>query len=419
MGNGFDAGRHLENLTGGVEDTGAPPLREPDSWWWQGPLLGVGGARYQFKAETPEAACLFKDLGAGFPRVEVGADNTRNATIFGLAEHPDGSGRWVMHRNKGRPIVDSDPGVHLDTVIAHMNRSLLDSSTDRVHLHAGAVVEPSTGMAALLLGPSGSGKSVLTTALSLSGFKYLSDEAPGLDPDTGELHPYPKPITLKASAARFFPTRGLLGGKLIADRTRWARYIGVSELGGVAAPARVGLIVALQTSPERGTRIDLLHPAQALSIMAANNFDLERQGIVGFKSLADLAARRPAVQLWVDDLDEAVDLLRSRFMAPAAPGVTLTMLISPDGERGTGLAVVPGVVGAQLGDKAVLWNRSSSDLVTVEGQLELLWRLLDGTRDIGQIIEELARSVGESPAYLNAIRPFLYTLLEIGLLVTT
>ena len=62
-------------------------------------------------------------------------------------------------------------------------------------IHA-AVVEKH-GRAAILPAPPGSGKSTLAAALSLSGWRLLSDELTLIDRKTGLIHPLPRPVSLK------------------------------------------------------------------------------------------------------------------------------------------------------------------------------------------------------------------------------
>jgi HprK-related kinase A len=53
------------------------------------------------------------------------------------------------------------------------------------------------GLAAILPGPPGSGKSTLTAALVLSGWRLLSDELTLIDRKTGLIQPLPRPVSLK------------------------------------------------------------------------------------------------------------------------------------------------------------------------------------------------------------------------------
>jgi HprK-related kinase A len=62
-------------------------------------------------------------------------------------------------------------------------------------LHA-ATVEKS-GKALILTGESGSGKSTMSAVLMSQGWRLLGDEFALVDPDSGLIHPFPRPISLK------------------------------------------------------------------------------------------------------------------------------------------------------------------------------------------------------------------------------
>jgi HprK-related kinase A len=83
---------------------------------------------------------------------------------------------------------------------SHLHRYLI--------LHA-AVIERD-GMAAIFPAPPGSGKSTLCAGLTFSGWRLLSDELAVIDPNTGELLPVPRPISLKNASidalGRFAPS---------------------------------------------------------------------------------------------------------------------------------------------------------------------------------------------------------------------
>lgn len=61
-------------------------------------------------------------------------------------------------------------------------------------LHACALAHPTTGRTAVLVAPSGTGKTTLARTLGTS-FGYLTDETAGIERD-GRLLPYPKPLSV-------------------------------------------------------------------------------------------------------------------------------------------------------------------------------------------------------------------------------
>jgi hypothetical protein len=66
---------------------------------------------------------------------------------------------------------------------------------DLVMVHACAVGDPETGAAAVLFGPSGTGKTTLARTLC-TDLAYLSDETAGICEDELRIVPYPKPLSI-------------------------------------------------------------------------------------------------------------------------------------------------------------------------------------------------------------------------------
>ena len=69
--------------------------------------------------------------------------------------------------------------------------------SDIRHLILHAAVVERDGVAVVLPGPSGSGKSTLCAALTLGGWRLLSDEFTIIRSDDGRVMPNPRPISLK------------------------------------------------------------------------------------------------------------------------------------------------------------------------------------------------------------------------------
>jgi len=73
---------------------------------------------------------------------------------------------------------------------------LIAAQTGRLFmLHAGAVSHPVTGRSLVYVAPSGTGKTTLSRLLGRT-HGYVTDETVGIDPATGLIHPYPKPLSI-------------------------------------------------------------------------------------------------------------------------------------------------------------------------------------------------------------------------------
>ncbi|MDQ1102967.1 hypothetical protein [Nocardioides zeae] len=100
-------------------------------------------------------------------------------------------------------------------------------------LHACALAHPETGRTAVLVAPSGTGKTTLARTLGTS-FGYLTDETAGIDA-TGRLLPYPKPLSV-------IP----VPGEPVKDQLAPA----ACGLAPVPADPRLAAVVLLERSPD-------------------------------------------------------------------------------------------------------------------------------------------------------------------------
>lgn len=80
---------------------------------------------------------------------------------------------------------------------AEMGMNLQMALGWRRHLLLHAAVVEREGRALILTGESGAGKSTLSAMLSARGWRFMGDEFALVDPATGLLHPFPRPISLK------------------------------------------------------------------------------------------------------------------------------------------------------------------------------------------------------------------------------
>lgn len=104
--------------------------------------------------------------------------------------------RCLAPGGEAGPTVEISSGATQESATQQITQALIAARAgELLMLHAGGVAHPETGRALVFVAPGGTGKSTLTRALG-ARYGYLSDETIGIDPDTLEIHPYPKPITL-------------------------------------------------------------------------------------------------------------------------------------------------------------------------------------------------------------------------------
>lgn len=182
-----------------------------------------------------------------------------------------------------------------------------------VLLHAGVLA---LGERAVLLPATpGSGKSTLTAALMLAGFRLLSDEFGVLCPESGHLLPMVKPVALKNASIdviRNFSPHAELGPTFPGTRKGDVAHLApdAKSVIGIGRSVRPALIVFPAWRAGASLRLEPQPPAQAFTRLAFNSFNYGMLGRTSFDAVADLAGACPAYQLVYGRLEEAVAGLR-------------------------------------------------------------------------------------------------------------
>jgi HprK-related kinase A len=185
---------------------------------------------------------------------------------------------------------------------------------DLLLLHAGAVER--NGLTLLLPALPGSGKSTLTAALSLRGWRLLSDEFGAYDPALGAFRAILKPIALKNDSIgvieRFAP-HSRLGPSFPKTRKGTVAHLGadaaaVARRHETAAPGAVILPRWVAGSP---TKLEPLSGDRLFPAIAFNAFNYTTLGAVGFDAAVGLTRRCPGWTLEYSDLAEALSAIES------------------------------------------------------------------------------------------------------------
>ena len=183
----------------------------------------------------------------------------------------------------------------------------------RCILHAGAVSRDGFGV--VFPGPSGNGKSVLTMSLLLQGYRYLSDELAVIDPASGELHPFPKPIGIKdISVCPDLAHRrelwwGPKPGENIDAGSCW--YVDPDDIApkSVSGPVPVRYIVFPRYDPNARPGLEELSPGQAMRGLLNNSVNFPRIRREGLHLLVKLVQEARCLSLTTNCLDQATEAI--------------------------------------------------------------------------------------------------------------
>jgi HprK-related kinase A len=179
-------------------------------------------------------------------------------------------------------------------------------------LHAGVLER--NGLVLVLPAMPGSGKSTLTAALSLRGWRLLSDEFGAYDVNLDAFLAVLKPVALKnrsIDVIRQFEPAAEIGPEFPRTRKGTVAHLSpaIEAVGARHTPARPGAIILPKWDPTSATRCERLRADTAFSSIAFNAFNYTVLGAEGFRAVAHLSDRCPAWQVIYSDLDEVVEAI--------------------------------------------------------------------------------------------------------------
>lgn len=165
-----------------------------------------------------------------------------------------------------------------------------------VLLHASAVERSSRAL--LMVGASGSGKSTLAALLGEHDWRFMGDEFSLLDPASGRLFPFPRPVSLKNAAIAELEAvaAGDRFGPLLPATPKGAIRHLVPPADAIAAmdvPADPALILFPRFGEAPGLRA--VPPAEAFMRLTESSTNYVLLGEPAFAALTDLVRRVPAV----------------------------------------------------------------------------------------------------------------------------
>ncbi len=205
--------------------------------------------------------------------------------------------------------------------VGWVDRAAADASGDHLLFHAGALEAGGTGV--LVPGASGSGKSTLVAGLARAGLGYLTDELAALDVASGELLPYPKPITVKPGSftalSDLDPAAGLDLGPGSWAGEEWQVAAGEGSGLGIGRACEPGVVVVPRYDAGAETALTPLTDTEAFFALALNAVNLLPHGAAATAALGRVVAGCRCYALTMSDLDEACRLVEGLMAEAPVP----------------------------------------------------------------------------------------------------
>jgi HprK-related kinase A len=204
-----------------------------------------------------------------------------------------------------------------------MNWCIATRAHQYLMLHAGVVERD--GYALILPALPGSGKSTLTAALALSGWRLLSDEFGLLDWRSGLLHPLPRAIPLKNRSIDvirdFAPSAAAeLGPRFPKTRKGDVAHLRppLDSRRRQQEAARPAWIVFPRFIEGSSLRLAALHDSLAFTRLSQNAFNYRLLGATGFEALSGLIRQ---CRCWSAEYGDLRDILSalSNLPPPSPP----------------------------------------------------------------------------------------------------
>lgn len=183
-------------------------------------------------------------------------------------------------------------------------------------LHASSVEKD--GKVLIMTGESGSGKSTLSALLASRGWRFMGDEFALIDPISGDVYPFPRPVSLKNEAIAVM--RGLLPAtrfgpvQLATAKGDICHLIPDSAaIAGMSDPAPPALILFPGYGLPRAIRPVGTSETFVRLTQASTNYTA--LGETGFDALTRLVIRVPSCAIDYPDTDTALALVDELWAA--------------------------------------------------------------------------------------------------------
>lgn len=196
-------------------------------------------------------------------------------------------------------------------LVGWLNFVAFDGDPSRLHLHAGLTISPA-GRSALIVGPSGAGKTTLSAALVELGHSAITDEVVAVTDGSTIVEGLAKPLWLKSDPLGFLRNKSTTFPVAVSGR---------SETGPRSAFSVVDMVVFPRFSTTEVPGQVSIPTHEAVATLVLSSQDVRRFGHGALRSLMQLALFAPAIELTFDDALDAARTVSRLLDLTATPTI--------------------------------------------------------------------------------------------------
>jgi len=193
-------------------------------------------------------------------------------------------------------LLAAEMGMNLQMALGHRRHLLL---------HAASVERD--GAALVMTGESGAGKSTLSALLAARGWRFMGDEFALLAPDTGLVHAFPRPVSLKNESIAAVQWDGARAGPVLTNTPKGTIRHLAPDAAALAAsdrPARAALLLFPRFGQPPSVRP--VPPGEAFARLTQASTNYVALGEAGFRALVRLVRAVPAVAVDYPDTESGI-----------------------------------------------------------------------------------------------------------------
>ena len=190
-----------------------------------------------------------------------------------------------------------------------LNWCIANFSNHYLMIHSGVLERNGKGL--ILPGMPGAGKSTLSAALMVNGWRLLSDEVALIQPNSGELLGIPRPISLKNQSIEVignYYAEGIFGRHICDTAKGTVAHLRPDQesIERQSDTAEPGLVIFPRFVAGSDTRIEPLPKSRAFMALTENAFNYSNLGLDGFHAVQRIINQSHCYNMEYSDLDSAV-----------------------------------------------------------------------------------------------------------------